>query len=71
MYIFDFVLKISIKHAKGMLAAGNFNPDVGENKFPALNVGVFEEVTFVYGIQLLQEPAIKLSQRLYTCKFLR
>ena len=54
-----------------MLAAGKFNPDVGENKFPALNVGVFEELTFVYGIQLLQEPAIKLSQRLYTCKFLR
>ena len=63
MYIFDFVLKNLIKHAKGM--------DVGENTFATLNVDVLEELTFVYGIQLSQEPAIKLSQRLYTCKFLR
>ena len=71
MYIFDFVLKNLIKHAKGMLTDGNFNPDVGENTFPALNVNILEELTFVYVIQLSQEPAIKLSQRLCTCKFLR
>ena len=54
MYVFDFVLKNLIKHAKGISAAGNFNPDVGENTFPALNVKVLEELTFVYGIQLSQ-----------------
>ena len=43
---------------------------VVDNTFAALNVTVFEELTFDYDIQLLQEPAKKKKSQTYICDFL-